>query len=74
MKNVVIGAVSTLSFNSAITSNVPDLTNLAQSTPELIGSVIAGIVSTVLINVLKSRYPRLFRKQPSKYKNSNGQN
>lgn len=72
MKNFVIGAVSTIGINSTVTAQIPDLTNLAQSTPELIGSVVAGIVSTVVINILKSRYPRLFKKQSIIKRKTNG--
>lgn len=62
MKNFLIGMVSTLSINTGITEQLPDITNLAQSTPELIGSVVAGIASTVIINILKAKFPKLFRK------------
>lgn len=74
MKNFLIGSVSMLGINSTITAQAPDLTNLAQSMPELIGSVVAGVVSTVLINILKARYPRLFVKQSTKKHKTNGTN
>lgn len=74
MKNFLIGSVSMLGINSTITAQAPDITNLAQSTPELIGSVVAGIVSTVVVNILKARYPRLFVKQSTKKHKTNGTN
>lgn len=62
MKNFVTGVASSLAVSTGCLNGSLDVTNLAQSTPELIGSVVAGIVSTVLINILKLKFPQLFRK------------
>ena len=72
MRNLFLGTGSSLIASSMFAGGVGEIVNVAQSTPELIGSVVAGVLSTVIINILKSRYPKLFTVKKKKNNIYNG--
>lgn len=66
MKNFALGTLMTLTTGTtmAVTegaANIPTPTN-----GQLIISAVAGVASTVIINILKAKFPKLFKPIKSK--------
>ena len=68
-----LGSVSTLAVDTAQqTQGFVDVSTLNLN-DSIIVSLIGGVVATVVLNILKSKFPRLFEPLKSKTKDNNGE-
>lgn len=66
MINFVIGSVATASAASSLTNINPDQFGSIEDLIKYLISIVGGILATIIINILKKKFPEWFAAKSSK--------
>ena len=66
MINFVIGSVATAGTASSLTNINPDQFNTIDDLIKYLISIVGGILATIIINILKKKFPEWFAAKSSK--------